>query len=570
MATTFRRARGQVENKLRDLGGFLPLYKAALEGQWNEARKFLDDDPEAFRAKITIASETALHIAVGTGENIDFVEKLIRSMSPEDLALIDQNGETALTVAAVVGNVKAAKLLVNKNPDLSNISGKQGLPVLRAANYGQEEMVKYLLAVTRGDIEPSPFAGESGAELLIAIITEEFFDIALELIELYPEMAAVEVNGKGSTLAALAHKTDIFCSGSSSTHWQLFFNPVGFIKRTTKERLKHAKALELVKALCREICELDDATAFSLFQKPLHRAAQLGIPEIIEEIVHAFPPVIWSSGEENRNVFQLAVMNRRENVFGLIYQMTNYKHLVTRYIDPNGNNILHLAGQLPSLDRLNLVSGAALQVQCELQWFQEVKKFVPPSQKEAKNKDGKTPKMVFRDAHQKLMKDGAQWMKTTATSCTVAAALIATVAFAAVIHAPEGNNREDPVTLSAFGVFAVTDAVSLFSSVTAILMFLSILTSRYSQEDFLYALPRGLIFGLSMLFISILTMMAAFAAAIILVFGRVKAVILIPLGGLAVLPVSLFVILPLLYQITMSTYGGIFPKQQPRDTRTLH
>ena len=115
---------------------------------------------------------------------------------------------------------------------------------------------------------------------------------------------------------------------------------------------------------------MDDATAFSLFQKPLHRAAQLGIPEIIEEIVHAFPPVIWSSDEENRNVFQLAVMNRRENVFGLIYQMTNYKHLVTRYIDPNENNILHLAGQLPSLDRLNLVSGAALQVQRELQWFQ--------------------------------------------------------------------------------------------------------------------------------------------------------------------------------------------------------
>ena len=151
------------------------MYKAALDGQWNEARKFLDDDPEAFRTKITIASETALHIAVGTGENIDFVEKLIRRMSPEDLALIDQNGETALTVAAVVGNVKAAKLLVNKNPDLPNISGKQGLPVLRAANYGQEEMVKYLLAVTRGDIEPSPFAGESGAELLIAISTAEFF-----------------------------------------------------------------------------------------------------------------------------------------------------------------------------------------------------------------------------------------------------------------------------------------------------------------------------------------------------------------------------------------------------------
>ncbi|XP_021727660.1 uncharacterized protein LOC110694800 [Chenopodium quinoa] len=108
-----RRARGRVENKLKDLGGYLPLYKAVVRGDWNEARKFLDEDPEALIAKITIASETALHIAVGTGKDLEFVEKLIRRMSPEDLALTDQNGETALSVAAVVGNIRAAKLLVN-------------------------------------------------------------------------------------------------------------------------------------------------------------------------------------------------------------------------------------------------------------------------------------------------------------------------------------------------------------------------------------------------------------------------------------------------------------------------
>jgi len=117
--------------------------------------------------------------------------------------------------------------------------------------------------------------------------------------------------------------------------------------------------------------------------------------------------------------------------------------------------------------------------------------------------------MVFRDAHQQLMKDGEKWMKTTATSCKVAAALIAMVAFAAVMHAPEGNERGPSYS---HGIWSV----SLFSSVTAILMFLSILTLRYSQDDFLYALPRGLTIGLSMLFISIFTMIAALAAAIIL------------------------------------------------------
>ena len=33
-------------------------------------------------------------------------------------------------------------------------------------------------------------------------------------------------------------------------------------------------------------------------------------------------------------------------------------------------NLLHLAGQLAPIHKLNLVSGAALQMQRELQWFQ--------------------------------------------------------------------------------------------------------------------------------------------------------------------------------------------------------
>lgn len=131
----------------------------------------------------------------------------------------------------------------------------------------------------------------------------------------------------------------------------------------------HNDAIELVRCLCIEIMELDDAKAFSMLQQPLHIAAKLGIHEIVEEIVEAFPPAIWSSNKDNHNLFQIAVKYRQENVFNLIYQMSEYKHLVTRYIDPEGNNILHLAGSLPPSDRLNLVSGAALQMQRELQWF---------------------------------------------------------------------------------------------------------------------------------------------------------------------------------------------------------
>lgn len=99
---------------------------------------------------------------------------------------------------------------------------------------------------------------------------------------------------------------------------------VAYLKDVKTANQRHYYALELVKCLCQEIAELGDARAFAMFQQPLHLAAKLGIHEIIEEIVEVFPPAIWSSDEENRNVFHLAVMHRRENVFNLIYQMSNY------------------------------------------------------------------------------------------------------------------------------------------------------------------------------------------------------------------------------------------------------
>ncbi|PWA40779.1 PGG domain-containing protein [Artemisia annua] len=43
----------------------------------------------------------------------------------------------------------------------------------------------------------------------------------------------------------------------------------------------------------------------------------------------------------------------------------------------------------------------------------------------------------------------------------------------------------------------VADAISLFSSAASILMFLSILTSRYAERDFLKSLPKKLTLGSS-------------------------------------------------------------------------
>ncbi|KAF3644395.1 Ankyrin repeat-containing-like protein [Capsicum annuum] len=202
---------------------------------------------------------------------------------------------------------------------------------------------------------------------------------------------------------------------------------------------------------------------------------------------------------------------------------------------------------------------------------QEVEKFVHPTCRTKRNSDGKTPKMVFTEEHKELVKEGEKWMKETANSCIFVSALTATVGFAASITVPGGNNQNSGFPLffnnKAFTIFAVSVAFCLFSSVASVLMFLSILSSRYAEEDLLRSLPNRLILVLVTLFISMTSLMTAFGATIYLVFGQRKGWILVPIGLTLLLPVILFESLqfPLLLDMFMSTYDpSIFRKQSSR------
>ena len=54
------------------------------------------------------------------------------------------------------------------------------------------------------------------------------------------------------------------------------------------------------------------------------------------------------------------------------------------------------------------------------------------------NKEGKTPKQIFTETHKDLIEKGGGWLDKTSESCSVVAALIATVAFATSSTVPGG------------------------------------------------------------------------------------------------------------------------------------
>ena len=189
---------------------------------------------------------------------------------------------------------------------------------------------------------------------------------------------------------------------------------------------------------------------------------------------------------------------------------------------------------------------------------------VPPWVVEHRNSESMTAAQQFTKDHKELGIEGAKWMKETATSCTVVGALIVTIMFAAAFTVPGGTDQDTgfPMFLrkKMFMLFILSDAISLFSSATSVLMFLGILTSRYAEEDFLQSLPKKMIIGLSTLFFSIATMMIAFCSAMLVMLEE-KSWIFIPIVSLASIPVTLFVFMqfPLLVGFYKSTYGaGIF------------
>ncbi|KAF5813095.1 putative PGG domain-containing protein [Helianthus annuus] len=260
----------------------------------------------------------------------------------------------------------------------------------------------------------------------------------------------------------------------------------------------------------------------SSYYQPILEAVRQDAYQVVDEILYWAPDTINCKDEEGHNVIQLAIINRSEKVYNLIRHIVERIEPYRTIKDSSMNNLVHLAGKLAPSFVLGRTTGVALQLQRELQWHEEVKSLMLPLEHQQKNMYMETPAMVFEREHADLMKQGENWTKTTAESCSITAALIVTVVFAAAITVPGGSNQESGIPLLkkqiAFTIFAVTNAFSLFTAATALLLFLSILTTRFSEKDFLVSLPRRLIFGLFTLFLSTTSMVVAFGAISYLVF----------------------------------------------------
>ncbi|XP_059436360.1 ankyrin repeat-containing protein ITN1-like [Corylus avellana] len=368
-------------------------------------------------------------------------------MTLEDLELRTKQGATALHFAAQSGIVRIAEQLVkiNNKPLLIDDCDER-TPLQYAVELGRHRnMVSYLFSVT----PLKQLTAHQRSELLLYAVSSDFYDIALKILEMDPNIANADSECGPTALSMLAKKTFAIGSTSQLSFWKSRLNSwfKGICNKASMKTLAH----QLVEDLWKMLGVPDKQFSSNLLRYHMtliFEAAKVGNVEFLIILTRSYPDLLWQKDEKNMTLFNIAIIYRQESVFNLIYEIGTNKDTIGSFLTSETNeNMLHLAGRLPSSDRLSIVSGAALQMQRELLWFKEIEKIVPPSYLNQENSNGQTPKEIFIEAHTDLQKDGETWMKDTSNYSMLVATLITTVIFAAAFTVPGGNNQETVVVL---------------------------------------------------------------------------------------------------------------------------
>ncbi|KAL3747280.1 hypothetical protein ACJRO7_016115 [Eucalyptus globulus] len=570
------------------------LFEAAVKGDRRYMKKKLNENPAVMTTKVmTVESNdlTMLDVAIMAAQD-QLVEKLVKHFPSK---CEDFSPDRALRYAARGGRLRMVKALLDKFNAESTIIG-EALDFAAVSAPYQKEVIWYLARRTTSTPE---------VDTMTRLIKAGHLDICLHLAHKYPNSMVFEDAEDAIFLAFFATMTRYFQSGArlnfweksiyqfiplclvntsfddskntkmaralqalnwiKTSLWNLATIPVPFIKRSGELKLRHNCSLGLVELALIKMRKNIDAIKMLeslLGSGAVLDAASRGVIEIVELCLKYFPELMWDKNFA-KELMKEIVKGRHVELFRLVNTHNPIRCLVDPRLDNHLTNIVLMEAVAKWTPRCVSpdVSGAAFLLQRELQWFQVVEVSSFPSFKWLKYQvHRKTYWEDFVGQRNELHKEAQNWMKDTSSSCSFVATLITTVAFTAIFTVPGGNDNNTGIPIflknSSFMVFAVTNALALFCSVTATLMFLAILTSRYAIEDFLHSLPRKMILGLTFLFLSLAFMLMAFGSALTIVLRERLKWIYIPITLLAAFPVILFAMLqlPLYIEMVESTF----------------
>ncbi|KAH6799519.1 hypothetical protein C2S51_036003 [Perilla frutescens var. frutescens] len=247
------------------------------------------------------------------------------------------------------------------------------------------------------------------------------------------------------------------------------------------------------------LAQMDISNIISTTWRPkLLRFIKLsGNVELLTMVTRAYPQLIWDTDSNGHTIFHIAVAYRQGEVFNLIHPVEAMIHSTTISQDQDGNNILHLCAKLSlrTLDRTRLPPASLMQ--SELAWFEVTKKVVPGSCQHIRNKDGLTPRELF--SKDRSTSDCGYDSQTGK----------------AILSESESFQR-----------FCAGELLALAYSAVSMLLFGSIMTSRFAEYDFRrYNLPFRMQLGLTSLFGSLMFAVTSFMSTFQFISGALTEMV---------------------------------------------
>nr|GMN66104.1 hypothetical protein TIFTF001_035180 [Ficus carica] len=150
-----------------------------------------------------------------------------------------------------------------------------------------------------------------------------------------------------------------------------FLLPLG-IQHLHETKLVHARATELLFEMCKAIKTADDnKIKDGLVYDAVFEAVDRGNIDFIIKLSGVKIELWEGVDDQSRSILMRATQSRQAEIFSLAYLEGDHEiKLSTSFMeDKFKNNILHMAGMLAPSRIFNRISGAALQMQREVQWF---------------------------------------------------------------------------------------------------------------------------------------------------------------------------------------------------------
>ena len=137
-----------------------------------------------------------------------------------------------------------------------------------------------------------------------------------------------------------------------------------------QENSKQSKAKKLFeKCLQAYECDVESLERIPKILEVLFLAAEVGNIEFLVKLIRFDFELLLKKNNQKKSIFHIAVEKRHESIFILLNELGSIGEIIVEGILEGQNNILHLAAGLAPQEKLNAISGVALQMQRELLWF---------------------------------------------------------------------------------------------------------------------------------------------------------------------------------------------------------